>query len=57
MATPEMTLLWFIIWFFANDIGSPEPIVIGGFGPVNGWAGTLLFAISIDLSIKIFWRN
>lgn len=45
-------MIWFVIWIFANNINSPEPIVIGGHGPVNGWAGALLFAIAWDL----FWR-
>lgn len=44
-----MTLLWFIVWFIANNVGFPEPIIIGGEGPVNGWAGTLLFCIALDL--------
>ena len=42
-----MTLLWFIIWFVCNLIGDKEPIELT---PVNWWAGTLLFAIAIDLS-------
>lgn len=42
-----MTLLWFIIWFIWNLIGDEEPILLA---PVNFWAGTLLFAIAVDLS-------
>ncbi len=41
-----MTLLWFIVWFIANNVGGHEPLV---FNPVNGWAGTLLLAIALDL--------
>ena len=41
-----MTFLWFLIWFFANLIGDSEPIL---FDPVNGWAGTLLLALALDL--------
>jgi len=42
-----VTFLWFLIWFVCNIIGSSEPIT---FDPVNGWAGTLLFAIAVDLA-------
>ncbi len=42
-----MTFLWFIVWFFANLIGDNESLV---FAPVNGWAGTLLFAVALDLA-------
>lgn len=42
-----MTLLWFIIWFIANNIGGGEPLT---FDPVNGWAGTLLLAVALDLA-------
>ena len=41
-----MTLLWFLVWLVANLIGDAEPIV---FDPVNGWAGTLLLALALDL--------
>ena len=42
-----MTFLWFIIWFFANIIGDNAPL---HFDPVNGWAGTLLLAVALDLA-------
>ena len=42
-----MTLVWFVIWFVANLIGDAEPLE---FDPVNGWAGTLLFALALDLA-------
>ena len=43
----HVTLLWFFIWFICNLIGDKEPIELA---PVNWWAGTLLFAIAVDLS-------
>ncbi|MHB1568572.1 MAG: hypothetical protein ACYCXW_08160 [Solirubrobacteraceae bacterium] len=42
-----MTVLWFIVWLIANNIGGHEPLL---FDPVNIWAGTLLAAIALDLS-------
>jgi hypothetical protein len=42
-----MTLLWFAIWFIWNVTGDKEPIQ---WAPVNFWAGTLLFAVALDLS-------
>ena len=42
-----MTLLWFVIWFVSDLIGDEEPL---RFAPVNVWAGTLLFAIALDLA-------
>jgi hypothetical protein len=41
-----MTLLWFAIWFVTNLIGDSESLVLD---PVNGWAGTLILAIALDL--------
>jgi hypothetical protein len=41
-----MTLVWFVIWLVANIVGDSEPLT---FDPVNGWAGTLLLAIALDL--------
>lgn len=42
-----MTLLWFIIWLIANNIGEHEPL---RFDPVNAWAATLILAVALDLS-------
>ena len=42
-----MTLVWFVIWLIWNLVGDKEPIQ---WAPVNWWAGTLLFAIALDLS-------
>jgi hypothetical protein len=41
-----MTLLWFIIWLIANNIGANEALVAD---PVNGWLGTLILAVALDL--------
>jgi hypothetical protein len=42
-----VTIIWFIIWLIANNIGGHEPLL---FNPVNAWAATLIFAIALDLS-------
>jgi hypothetical protein len=42
-----MTLVWFVIWLIWNLVGDREPIE---WAPVNWWAGTLLFAVALDLS-------
>jgi hypothetical protein len=43
----SVTLLWFVIWFLSNTFDAHQPLI---FNPVNGWAGTLLLAIALDLS-------
>ena len=42
-----MTVIWFIVWLIANNVGGPEPLV---FDPVNAWLATLILAIALDLS-------
>jgi hypothetical protein len=42
-----MTLIWFIVWLIANNVGSPEPLRLD---PVNVWAATLILVIALDLS-------
>lgn len=42
-----MTLLWFVVWFIANNVGGNEPLALD---PVNVWAGFLLLAVALDLS-------
>ena len=42
-----MTLLWFIVWFISNLIGDNEVLTAD---PVNGWLGTLILAVALDLS-------
>lgn len=41
-----MTIIWFIVWLIANNVGGPEPLLLN---PVNGWTATLLLAIALDL--------
>jgi hypothetical protein len=42
-----VTLVWFIVWLACNLIGDSEPLTLD---PVNGWTGTLLLAVALDLS-------
>jgi hypothetical protein len=42
-----MTLIWFLIWLIANNVGGPEPL---NADPVNGWAATLILAVALDLT-------
>ena len=42
-----MTVLWFIVWFVANNVGGHEALVLD---PVNAWAATLILAVALDLS-------
>ena len=41
-----MTLIWFVIWLVANNIGDKEPLT---FDPVNVWVATLILALAVDL--------
>lgn len=41
-----MTLLWFIVWLIANNVGGHEPLLLD---PVNAWTATLILAIALDL--------
>ena len=41
-----MTLIWFVVWLIANNIGDEEPLI---FDPVNVWTGFLILAIALDL--------
>jgi hypothetical protein len=42
-----MTLVWFIVWLVANNVGRHEPLAIA---PVNAWAATLILAVALDLA-------
>jgi hypothetical protein len=42
-----MTLVWFVVWLIANNVGDNAPLT---FDPVNVWAGTLLLVVALDLS-------
>jgi hypothetical protein len=41
-----MTLVWFVIWLIANNVGAHEPVVAN---PVNVWLGSLKLAVALDL--------
>ncbi|HZY76884.1 MAG TPA: hypothetical protein VFE40_11240 [Jatrophihabitantaceae bacterium] len=41
-----MTLVWFVVWIIADNIGTREPLL---FSPVNVWAGALILAVALDL--------
>lgn len=41
-----MTLIWFVIWLIANNIGDREALKLD---PVNVWMATLVLAIALDL--------
>jgi hypothetical protein len=41
-----MTVIWFIVWLIANNVGGHEPLL---FDPVNAWTATLILAIALDL--------
>lgn len=50
-----MTIAWFIIWLVANNVGTTEPLSLA---PVNGWAGTLILAIALDINRpQMVWRG
>jgi hypothetical protein len=42
-----MTLVWFVIWLVANNVGGNEPLRLD---PVNAWTATLILAVALDLS-------
>jgi hypothetical protein len=41
-----MTVVWFVIWLIANNIGANEPLALD---PVNAWTATLILAVGLDL--------
>jgi hypothetical protein len=43
----SMTVLWFLIWLVANNIGANEPLILD---PMNAWAATLVLAVALDLA-------
>lgn len=49
-----VTLLWFFVWFLADNIGSSEPLRLE---PVNGWTATLILAVALDLGSSHAWRS
>lgn len=41
-----MTVVWFVIWLVANNVGGSEPLLLD---PVNAWSATLILAVALDL--------
>ena len=41
-----MTIVWFLIWLIANNVGGHEPLLAD---PVNAWTATLIVAVGLDL--------
>jgi hypothetical protein len=41
-----MTVIWFVIWLIADNIGDREPLQ---FDPVNWWAAALILTVALDL--------
>jgi hypothetical protein len=41
-----MTVIWFLVWLIANNVGGHEPLL---FDPVNAWTATLILAVALDL--------
>ena len=41
-----MTLVWFVIWLVANNVGGHESLLTD---PVNAWTATLIAAVALDL--------
>jgi hypothetical protein len=46
-----MTVLWFVIWLIANNVGGHEPLTAD---PVNAWTATLIAAVALDLGRSHF---
>lgn len=42
-----MTIAWLVVWLVADLTGGSVPL---HFDPVDGWTGTLLLAVAIDLN-------
>jgi hypothetical protein len=41
-----MTIVWFVIWLVANNVGGHEPLSTD---PVNAWTATLIAAVALGL--------
>jgi hypothetical protein len=42
-----MSVLWFIVWLIANNVGGTEPLDLS---PVNAWTATLILAVALDVN-------
>jgi hypothetical protein len=40
-----VTLIWFVVWLIANNVGGHEPLLLD---PVNAWTATLILAVALD---------
>jgi hypothetical protein len=49
-----MTVVWFLIWPIANNIGATEPPPLD---PVNAWTATLIPAVGLDLGAGHAWAG
>ena len=50
----RVTLIWFIVWLVANNVGAHEPLE---FDPVNAWTGTLILALALDVGSSHAYSN
>jgi hypothetical protein len=41
-----MTIVWFVIWLIADNVGGHEPLLAD---PLNAWTATLIVAVGLDL--------
>jgi hypothetical protein len=42
-----MTVVWFIVWVIANNLGGTDPLELD---PVNIWTASLILAIALDVN-------
>jgi hypothetical protein len=42
-----MTLIWFVVWVVANNIGDHESLL---FRPPNVWTAALILALALDVN-------
>lgn len=42
-----MTVIWFVVWLIADNVGDREPLLAD---PANVWAATLILAAALDLA-------
>ena len=47
MEVARVTVVWFVIWLIANNVGGSEPLALD---PVNGWTATLILAFALDVN-------
>lgn len=42
-----MSIVWFIVWLIANNVGATEPLSLD---PVDAWTATLILALALDVN-------